>query len=143
MKVTKKLSIPVFILIATLIVFQYILEAINSELSTVKINNGRLPNKTELLVDNGSWQFLNISDGRLLYLMNAYLDVHISRTITIITFKRGINVTEQKIFCQLWMKDQVEPVIVNASFVKGLERIVVRLELLTQLFFFFSLWLWK
>ena len=91
----------------------------NSEISEIKSNCGRLPKESDIVFDGSTWQVLKTIDGNTLYLKNAYLDERGNKSIVITVLGEGIKMYDETIFCHIWSKGEIEPIVVEAVLVGG------------------------
>lgn len=112
MKIIQKYLICL-IVVTLFVVYTFNKTVANVNSISLSSKCGRYPKESDILIDNVMWQILK-NHKRVLYLMNAYLDLRWNKTVVINTIGAGLNLTADKIFCQYWFEDTEQPIVVQA-----------------------------
>ena len=87
----------------------------SSSFTRTESDCGRFLNDTEIVLENDTWQMLKIGRKTKLYFKNAYVDSRKKQNVTIPALGAGTSLKGKKLFCQLWIEDEVEPILREAS----------------------------
>lgn len=75
----------------------------------------RIPQESEIFIDNLIWQVLETRLG-FLKLYNAYLDTRWNETVVRVNSNGPkMNITEDQLYCQFFFDDETSPSVVKAS----------------------------